>query len=337
MYAGFSAADLDDDEGYLGLVAGAARSPGAIYIAFPGCPGARAGSAEADRRVRGTRRHRGRRCRGGTSELGRAAGCPPATAIAADEPTGRTRFESALANWADGLTVSAAGLCVAAILEAVGDGEPAVRVLDRLVRKELLDERDTPDFRALQLAYGRIGGALGRFIAVPDMNGAASNASVESVQSLLRVTDSDVGFLARAWLGPMLLWLGRGDDATAEAKWILKGFLNDGWDGPQPRSDEEVVDAWTSAAQVLMFNSNRDDNPRRWRAASGSAIERAQTSGDVVREARAAAARLLVLSETDVDLPALGRHVRARVHPRPARRRRQWPSASAPSRWDAGT
>ena len=235
--------------------------------------------------------------------LGRSTACPAATVIAADEPVGRTRIEAGLAEWADGLTVSAAGLCVAGILEAVGAGEPAVRVLNDLVPHELFDERDTPDFHALQLAYGRIGGALGRFIAVPDMSGAASNASVESVQSLLRVKDSEVGFLAHAWLGPMELWLGRGGNATARAMWILKGF-KDGWDGPQPRSDQEVVDAWTSAAQVLMFNSSRG-TIERLESCVGAAIERAQTSGDVVREARAAAARLLVLSETDVDLPAL--------------------------------
>jgi hypothetical protein len=256
VYAGFSAADLDDDDSYLGLVAGAERSPGAIYIAFPGAPDLGPGA----QKLLGAYGERGAAVVVDVAEclaaLGRDAGCPEAGVIAAGEPTGRTRIEAALADWADGLTVSAAGLCVAAILEALGAGERAVRVLDRLVRHELFDERDTPDFHALQLAYGRLGGALGRFIGVPDLDGAASNASVESVQSLLRIRDSEVGFLARAWLGPMLLWQHRGEDATAHAVWILKGFHEVGWDGPQPRSDEEVVDAWTSAAQVLVFNSS---------------------------------------------------------------------------------
>lgn len=294
VYAGFSAADLEDDEGYLGLVAGAARSRGAIYVAFPGAPELGPGA----QKLMGAYGERGATVVVGVAEylgaLGRVAGCPVPAVISADEPFGRTRIEAALAGWADGLTVSAAGLCVAAILEAVGAGEASVRVLDRLVRHELLDERDTPDFRALQLAYGRLGGALGRFISVPDMGGAASNAGVESVQSLLRAKDSEVGFLARAWLGPMLLWQGWGDDATSLAVWILKGFQEDGWDGPQPRSDEEVVDAWTSAAQVLMFNSSRA-TIAGLESCVGAAIERAQTSGDVVREARAAAARLLVV------------------------------------------
>jgi hypothetical protein len=305
VYAGFSAADLEDDEEYLGLVAGGARSPGAIYIAFPGAPERGPGAhtlmgAYGDRGatvVIDVAEHLG--------ALGRVAGCPVATAIAADAPTGRTRIETALADWADGLTGSAAGLCVAAILEAIGDGEAAVRVLDRLVRKALLDERNTPDFRALQLAYGRLGAAGGRFIAVPDLHGAASNASVESVQSLLpRIDDSELGFRARTWLGPVHLWLGRGEDATALAKWILRGFYDDAWDGPQPRSDEEVVDAWTSAALVLVLNSHRK-TIEALEACVGDALGRAEASGDAVREARATAARLLVLSATDADLPAI--------------------------------
>lgn len=38
VYVGFSAADLETDKGYLGLVAGAARSAGAVYVAYPGSP-----------------------------------------------------------------------------------------------------------------------------------------------------------------------------------------------------------------------------------------------------------------------------------------------------------
>ena len=69
----------------------------------------------------------------------------------------------------------------------------------------------------------------------------------------------------------------------------MKGFLEDAWDGPQPRSDEEVVNTWTSAAQVLMFNSSRE-TIQGLENCVGAATERAQTSGDAVREARVAAA-----------------------------------------------
>ena len=82
VFAGFSAADLDDDEGYLGLVAGAARSPGALYIAFPGSPELGPGA----QKLMGAYGERGSTAvvdvGEALAELGRAAGCPPATARA---------------------------------------------------------------------------------------------------------------------------------------------------------------------------------------------------------------------------------------------------------------
>ena len=38
LYLGFSAEDIQTDPEYLGLVAGAARSAGATYVAYPGNP-----------------------------------------------------------------------------------------------------------------------------------------------------------------------------------------------------------------------------------------------------------------------------------------------------------
>jgi len=314
LYAGFSAADLEDDDSYLGLVRGAARSPGAVYIAFPGNPELGSGAkslmaAYADRGdvvVADVAEH--------LAALGRTVGSPQATVIPGNGPAGRARIEAGLEQWATALTASAAGLSVAAILEAVGAGEPAVRVLDRLVRHELVDERGTPDFQALQLQYGRLGSALGRFVAVPDVHGAASNASVESLQSLLRVADGESGFLARAWLGPTYLWLGHGAEATTLAASIIGGFAPGRWDGPQPRSDEDMVDGWTSAAQVLVLNADTG-TLQALVSTVPPALDRARTSGDVVREARVAALHLFMLAETREDLPALARSYEAVFHP----------------------
>jgi len=307
VYAGFSAADLDDDDSYLGFIAGAARSPGAVYLRFPGNPDLGPGAQKlvsaygerGDVPIVDVAEYLG--------DLGSAIDAPATSAVAADEALGRAEIDAGLARWAAALTVSAAGLCVAAILEGVGEGEAAVRVLDRLVRKdELREERDTPDFRALQLQYGRLGGALGRFVAVPDMQGAASNASVESVQSLLRIRDTEAGFLARAWLAPMDLWRGDGAEATACAAEIIDGFIRGSWDGPQPRTDEEVADAWACAAQVLVFDAD-GSTVRALDGTVHTAIDRARAAGDVVREARVAALHLLAIAATTADLPALTR------------------------------
>ncbi len=39
LYLGFSAADLETDRNYLGLVTGASRSSGSTYVVYPGHPG----------------------------------------------------------------------------------------------------------------------------------------------------------------------------------------------------------------------------------------------------------------------------------------------------------
>ena len=305
MYAGFSAADLDDDDSYLGLLAGAQRSPGAVYIRFPGDPDLGVGA----QKLVAAYGDRGDApivdiadCLG---DLGSAIGAPSAPAVPADAPLGRKEVEDGLARWAGGLSVAATGLCVAAVLEAVREGEQAAYLLDALVRKDgLRDERDTPDFRVLQLEYGRLGGALGRFTGMLDMQGAASNASVEVTQSLFRILDSDAGFIARAWLAPLYLWHGQGEAATAFAETIINGFIDGGWDGRQPRSDEEVVDAWMCAAQVLVFDAD-DHTTMALHGTAPKPIELAQATGDVVREARVAALHLLTLAETSEDLAVL--------------------------------
>lgn len=304
LYLGFSAADLETDENYLGLVAGAARSAGATYIAYPGNSVLGKGAttlmdAYGDRGkivVSHVAAHLGEVCR--------ALGISGPDPIPDDAALGPAQFQEKLYAWADGLSPAAAGLCLAAILEAIGQAEPAVRILDRLVRKELFDERGTADFRAVQLHYGRLGAAWGRFVAVPDLGGAASNASVETTQSLLRLLDSELGFAAASWLASLWLWLNNGQQATGMAVGLLKGFLDGHWEGQQPRTDEEAVDAWLSAAQVLILNSSAQTISLVVGTA-GAALDRAKRSGDVVRTARVAALRGLALAETSEDVPDL--------------------------------
>ena len=110
-----------------------------------------------------------------------------------------------------------------------------------MVRKEVDDERESADFRALQLHYGRLGAAYGRFVAIRDMGGAASNASVETGQSLARVQDSEYAFAARCWLGCYFLWMNMGAEAMETAVAILHGLMEKDWGKIAPGSDEEAV------------------------------------------------------------------------------------------------
>lgn len=308
LFLGFSAADLEGDEHYLGLISGAARGIGATYITRPKQPNP-SGPPKLSKGAELLMQAYGDRGEVVVADIAvyladvcSAIGAPKPTVIAGDEQLGLARFHEKLGMWADNLSASSAGLCLAAALEAVGDAESAVRILDRLVRKELYDERESADFRALQLHYGRLGGAWGRFVAVPDIGGAASNASVETVQSLARILNTELGFAASSWLPIVWLWLSNGDTATRSATALMAGFVNGVWNNSAPRTDEEAVDAWVSAVQVFVVNNGKmigfvldtgDD-----------VLKRARRSGDVVRVARAIAMRLLALSQTNADVPS---------------------------------
>jgi hypothetical protein len=303
LFLGFSAADLEGDAQYLGLISGAARGIGATYLARPERPQLRKGAqllvqAYGDRGevvVADIAAH--------LADLCAAIGDLRPATIPADEKLGLARFHEKLGIWADHLSGSSAGLCLAAVLEAVGDAESAVRILDRLVREELRDERESADFRALQLHYGRLGAAWGRFVAVRDIGGAASNASVETVQSLGRILNSELGFAASSWLPILWLWRSNGDTATQLATALMAGFVDGVWKGSAPRTDEEAVDAWISAAQVFIVNAN-EERIRCVLDTADDALERARRSGDVVRVARAIAMTLLALTDTTADVPS---------------------------------
>lgn len=304
LFLGFSAADLEGDKNYLGLLAGAASSAGAKYVAYPPHPELSKGA----QLLMGAYGIRGNvvvaDIASYLTELCAAIGAKGPAEIPTDNNHGLNRIQEGLESWANGLSVSSAGLCLAAILEAIGQSEPAVRIMDRMVRKELYNERDTSDFKLLQLHYGRLGAAFGRFIAVPDLNGAASNASVETLQSLLPLLNSETGFAASSYLAPTYLWLNYGDKAMGIALHIMKGFIDGAWDGQTPRNDEEAVDAWTSAALVCILN-NHEDTAVLVDGTYKLALDRAIHCGDVVRTARVAALYLFVLAETSNDVPSL--------------------------------
>jgi tetratricopeptide (TPR) repeat protein len=218
---------------------------------------------------------------------------------------GNEEFETKLNAWASGLSLAATGAYLAAVLEAAGQSEPAVRILDRLARKEIYEERGTPDFQLLQLQYGRLGAAFGRFINVPDLNGMPSNASVETVQSLLRLQETEYAIGAMGWLPCLYLWLNQGATAISLAGEVMRGFYNNDWGPRVPQSEEEAVDAWIGATQACLLNTS-SGMLEAIRATFDEAITRARRSGDVVRTARVLALYLVGMAETSkADVPAL--------------------------------
>ncbi|MCG3124366.1 MAG: hypothetical protein GIKADHBN_02829 [Phycisphaerales bacterium] len=303
IYAGFSAEDLESNPEYLGLSAAARAAIGATYIAYPKSPDLRPGAQVLREALQDRWQKVDRYIPEFLGELCSSIGANAPRPISEETAVGPQLVEQRLAQWAGSLSTSAAGLCLSAMFEAFGDAEPAVRILDRLVRKEVYDERGTDDFRSLQLSYGRLGAVWGRFFAVPDLNGAQSNASVESVQSLLRILDSSAGFAARGWLATLYLWLDNGQAATQIAGATMLGVLENRWPGPSPRSDEETVDAWISAAQVMFVNADAQ-TLTALEGTSRAALNLARRAGDAIRVARIHAMTMLALAEACQDVGA---------------------------------
>ncbi|HEY1242837.1 MAG TPA: SIR2 family protein [Bryobacteraceae bacterium] len=304
LFVGFSAQDLETDRDYLGLVSRAPRGAGAMYVVFPGNPSLRPG-AEMLKAAYGER---------GESEVADAGeyfaklcgginASVPAVAPAGSR-SGADEFKEKLQVWASSLSLAATGLCIAAILEAVGQSEPAVRMLDRLARKEIYEEHGTPDFEALMLQYGRLGAAFGRFIHVPDLNGVLSNASEESMQSLLRLHDTALASRAMGWMPCLFLWIGAGSEATDLTIKTMRGFLFGDWGRFSPNTDEEAVDAWIAATQVCLVIGT-PSTTQAILTTFDSILKRAQASGDVVRAGRVIALYMLAMAETSADVPAL--------------------------------
>jgi hypothetical protein len=158
-----------------------------------------------------------------------------------------------------------------------------------------------------------LGAAFGRFINVPDLNGYVSNASVETVQSLLRLQDTEYASRAMGWMPCLYLWLNEGKAAMGLAAEIMRGFVTNEWGSLTPPNDESAVDAWLAAAQVCLVNTH----PRTIEVINATfqeALKRAKRSGDVVRTARVVALFLLAKAETKDDVPALARQYTAEIN-----------------------
>src|SRR5262249_55506867 len=143
-------------------------------------------------------------------------------------------------------------------------------------------------------------------INVPNLNGMASNASVEAIQSLLRLGETDLASRSNGWMPCLFLWLNDGESAMNLAWAIMRGFATNEWGQIAPSTDEEAVDAWLAASQVCLINAH----PTTVTAVFGTfdiALDRAKRSGDVVRTARVIALFLLAMAETKEDVPGLAR------------------------------
>jgi hypothetical protein len=298
IFAGFSADDLETEGDYLGFVSRAKHGTEAMYILHPGSA-LRAGAVKL---------------RDAYSErwelivdevdvfITKKFAISSHTSVGSGSgDTGLAQFNNKLKVWAESLQPFVANLCLSAIHEAAGEGDLAARILDVTVRKYSPDDDRTSDgFAACQLHYGRLGAAWGRYAAVPDMNGAESNASVESLQSLMRLVvdrHDERAVVASAWLILAFLWRGHGERALGYAAAVGERLT----EATPTLPDELILDSWLAIIQAFLIDASHE---RLQYVMDGSpaALRTAERSGDVVRAARVAAFHLLALAHTYEDV-----------------------------------
>ncbi|MEO6915144.1 MAG: SIR2 family protein [Chitinophagaceae bacterium] len=301
IYLGFSAEDLETDPGYLGLLNGATYGSGATYLAYPLHPVLKRGAQmlmEAYEDRGEIISAFGDEYLSSISSSGNPLQSVPAIR---NKVIGLEQFEKNLERWVNSLSPASAALCVTAILEATGEAESAARILDQLVRKELFEYRETREFKMLQLHYGRLGASWGRFFGVPDLNGMSSNASVETVQSLLRLDGTEFEFAARSWLCILYLWLNKGEMATRSSIQILNNIHSNNWTDVKPSDPEELADAWIAAAQVSVLNAG-PEIIRFTISTADIACNAVTVNGNVIRAARIISLKGLCLAQAGVDV-----------------------------------
>jgi len=283
LYAGFSAADLETDDNYLQLVPSAARSPGFVYIQWPGAknlsPGARrlvnayAGKASVV-----------------VAELGpffqslcQSLGLAVAPTISPVASTNtRAQVEAALTNWAARLHPAAAVNCLAGVAEANGETEAAFDLLHRFWQDAR--DRSGPDFEFYRLQHGRLGMGGGILSLAEDLQ---TTAGMESIQNLLRRGYDGDDARALAWAGGAFLWAGNIEKALSllfDANEALK---------QDKLSAEERVDTWLAAAEASYVFEEPEDFFAGWENIANMAAR----AGDLPRQAKFIAITALLHAE----------------------------------------
>ncbi|MBY5312305.1 SIR2 family protein [Rhizobium leguminosarum] len=329
LFVGFSAYDLVSNPDYLGLRKVAHEAAGGTYLAWPGIPpspiprlgpGAQLLIEAFPGRANVIVEDASTFLSGLCEELGLAFTEAPNAS-----QDGRSEFNSNLTAWAATLSNSAAGLSLAAIFEGAGMGERTARVLHDLVYSAISPPSlEDPDWLDIQMHYGRVGAVNGRFTNVPNMDGVESNASVESLQSVFRAAMGSKSFKYQICMPGAFLWKGMSKHARSHAEVNLYRVLryirkigeletvkserkrgntkrSDGIDPILPvSSDEEAIDAWLVAAQVLVL-LKKTDVVQLAIALREPILRRAVKCGDPVRAARVIGLSALLAAEFSED------------------------------------
>jgi len=285
VFLGFSAADLETDDGYLRLIPGAASSPGIAYVQWPGSPELSKGAQQL-KQAYGTRfaevRAESSEFLAGLGVSLGIAGAPAAGLAMADT---RTRVSAALDQWAQALHPAAAVNCFATLAEAAGQAEAAFWVLHRFWKDVISTDRSGPDFERYRFQHGRLGIGGGLLSAVDDLD---TDVGMESHQNLLRVAAREPR--ANAWEGVAWVWAGRQDRALSLLSKASQAFKPD-------VAAEIRVDVWLASAEAAFGLWEFEDCFRTVRQMAKIASD----AGDLPREAKVWALGALFYAEFTPD------------------------------------
>ncbi len=281
LYVGFSAADLESDPGYLGLIAAADRSPGMVYVRWPGAPELNPGATALIDAYANKEHVLVAESHALFSSLAHALELPWAPPPDQDSDTKEVVAKS-LSSWASRLSPANAIMCLAGVLEANGESKVAFEALHRLWnnRTSKLTQGDS-NFDRFRLMHGRLGMGTGITSLVEDLD---ANRGLESIQNLLRVADKDPR--AYAWAGLAWAWAGNLERALEILPGAEPVFTKE-------TAPESKVDVWLALSEVLFLTADVERHIESW----GSANAWAEQAGDLPRQARVVSFFLLMLSE----------------------------------------
>jgi tetratricopeptide (TPR) repeat protein len=283
LFLGFSASDLESDDGYLELIPGATRSPGITYVQWSGEQDLSPGARKLLSAYAGRATHAVDELESFLDELAERAGMAPGGPSIPDPAVStRRQVVASLARWAGALHPATVVTCLAAICESNGETLPAFQLLDRFWKDVVSEDRDGEAFERYRTLHGRLGAAGGLISLVDDLQ---TDRGMESIQNLLRTLEGDPR--SSAWAGLAWTWAGRLDLALP--------LLDQGGRALEGGTcgAEEYVDIWLASAEAIFTIHEPEGAFETWPAA----FERARESGDLARMARVAALMALFHAE----------------------------------------
>jgi hypothetical protein len=285
LFAGFSATDLESDENYLRLIPSAEKSPGIVYLQWPGEMELSNGAKRLLISYAGKSSIIKMDLEPFFRSLRTVLVLPtiPTNGLTGSVNTA-VEIQERLKNWAKQLNPATVANCLACILEANGQTVGAFELLHRFWKDVLSSDREGPEFEEYRYHHGRLGMGGGLVSLVKDQN---TTVGLESLQNLYRRSNDDPR--ATAWAALSWLWAGNLPKALpflVEAETSLS---------KKAGSPEVQMDVWMALAEAtyIFAPDNLSEILPNWKY-----INRlAQEDGDLPRQAKMVSITGVIVAE----------------------------------------